>query len=95
MATVEFCLSSGKQTPFISKGILFVQDATGPARQVFEWGGGGGAKDERASQIGVGACLNDKKCIYKEQTKFLFPNVQCFCYRIFKFTITKLKYPLL
>ena len=28
---------------------------TGPAQQVFEWGGGGGgAKDERVSQIGVG-----------------------------------------
>ena len=26
----------------------------GPAQQVFEWGGGGGAKDEHVSQIGVG-----------------------------------------
>ena len=51
---------------------------SGPAQQVFEWGGGG-AKDEHVSQIGVagggvrGACLkifiliplNDGKCIYK------------------------------
>ena len=51
----------------------------GPAQRVFEWGGGGGAKDECVSQIGVGggglrgACLiililiplNDGKCIYK------------------------------
>ena len=33
--------------------------------------------------------------IYKKQANFLNPDVQCCCYRIFKFTITKLKYPLL
>ena len=35
--------------------ILFWWSYTGPAQQVFEWGGGGGgAKDEHVSQIGVG-----------------------------------------
>ena len=69
-----------------------LQCVTGPAQQVFEWGG---AKDERVRQIGVGggmhenfdSALNYGKCV--KQTKLLFPNVQCCCNRIFKFTITQ------